>query len=118
MPASLLTTCRWWMGQHSQAQVDLEKLPIANQTDGFSCGMLVDNCLQHFVDPEIALSAPGDTFAIARLAAFIKLGNWTLERVSEPTSYFSSPHSHYSLKLSRSRTKIRMIAPITTHLSC
>ncbi|KAJ7785089.1 hypothetical protein DFH07DRAFT_704569, partial [Mycena maculata] len=47
IPASLLAACLWWMGEHTQAHLELDKLPIASQRDGFSCGMLVDNAHQH-----------------------------------------------------------------------
>ncbi|KAJ7789737.1 hypothetical protein B0H14DRAFT_3502624 [Mycena olivaceomarginata] len=65
MPASLLAACRWWIAQHSEAQLVLKDLPISTQSDGFSCGMLVDNSLQHFVDSQILLSVPSASFVDA-----------------------------------------------------
>jgi hypothetical protein len=84
MPASLLAACRWWIAQHSEAQLVLKDLPISTQSDGFSCGMLVDNSLQHFVDSQILLSVPSASFVDARLEAFNKIGRWTLDRVCVP----------------------------------
>ncbi|KAJ7789162.1 hypothetical protein B0H14DRAFT_3574828 [Mycena olivaceomarginata] len=81
MPASLLAACRWWIAQHSEAQLVLKDLPISTQSDGFSCGMLVDNSLQHFVDSQILLSMPSASFVDARLEAFNKIGRWTLDRL-------------------------------------
>ncbi|KAF7371544.1 hypothetical protein MVEN_00009400 [Mycena venus] len=81
MPAQLLAACRWWIAQHSEAHLMLEDLPIGAQSDGFSCGMLVDNSLQHFVDSQVLLSVPGLSFVNARLEAFKKIAKWTLERL-------------------------------------
>ncbi|KAJ7472585.1 hypothetical protein FB451DRAFT_1213490 [Mycena latifolia] len=82
IPPTLLDACRWWISQHTEAHLALDKLPVGPQDDGFSCGMLVDNSLQHFVNPEIPLSKPGGKFVSARLTAFNKIGQWVLERVS------------------------------------
>lgn len=84
IPRRLLEALRWWMGQHTEAHLEFEKLPIGTQTDGFSCGMFVDNAQQHFVDPEISLIEKGGNFAHARLRTFNKIGQWALERVSSP----------------------------------
>jgi hypothetical protein len=69
---SLLDASRWWLSQHTEAHLELDKLPIGPQADGFSCGMLVDNGHQHFVDSEIPLSVAGTAFAHARLAALTR----------------------------------------------
>ncbi|KAJ7769944.1 hypothetical protein B0H16DRAFT_1516884 [Mycena metata] len=84
IPQELLTACRWWLAQHTALPALLEDLPIAEQTDGFSCGMLVDNCFQHLVDPEIRLSARGENFVPARLEVFNKIAKWALDRVCFP----------------------------------
>ncbi|KAJ7864094.1 hypothetical protein B0H14DRAFT_3605365 [Mycena olivaceomarginata] len=58
------------------------KLPIGKQEDGFSCGMLVDNAHQHFVDPSISLAAPGE-YVEARLEIFNKACARILEQASQ-----------------------------------
>jgi hypothetical protein len=57
---ALLSACHWWLRQHKAGEIGLENLPIGKQEDGFSCGILVDNTHQHFVDPSISLAAPGE----------------------------------------------------------
>ncbi|KAJ7113748.1 hypothetical protein C8R43DRAFT_839919, partial [Mycena crocata] len=47
IPPALLTACRWWISQHTDTSLVLDKLPMGPQTDGFSCGMLADNGQQH-----------------------------------------------------------------------
>ncbi|KAJ7939108.1 hypothetical protein B0H13DRAFT_1941238 [Mycena leptocephala] len=81
IPAELLEGCRWWIGHHTRTRLASEDLPIADQEDGFSCGMLVDNSQQHFVDPSVPLSTPSGDFAQARLEMFNKLCQQGLERV-------------------------------------
>ncbi|KAJ7114985.1 hypothetical protein C8R44DRAFT_881033 [Mycena epipterygia] len=71
-----LEALRWWMGQHTEAHLEYEKLPIGTQTDGFSCGMLVDNGQEHLVDPKIPLIEKGGNFAHARVRTFNKIGQW------------------------------------------
>jgi hypothetical protein len=84
MPPSLFAAFRWVVDQHTTAAQSPGKLPVGPQQDGFSCGMLVDNSLQHFVDPAIPLSKGSEKFARARLVAFNMIGKWTLERVRIP----------------------------------
>ncbi|KAF8172184.1 hypothetical protein K438DRAFT_1981629 [Mycena galopus ATCC 62051] len=60
IPTSLHAACRWGISQHTDAQLLLENFPMGIQQDGFSCGMLVGNGLEHFVDPEIALPKPAN----------------------------------------------------------
>ncbi|KAJ6621668.1 hypothetical protein B0H10DRAFT_2187938 [Mycena sp. CBHHK59/15] len=81
IPPSLFAAFRWVVDQHTTAAESAGKLPVGPQQDGFSCGMLVDNSLQHFVDPAIPLSKAGEKFARARLVAFNTLGKWMLERL-------------------------------------
>ncbi|KAJ7468437.1 hypothetical protein B0H11DRAFT_2045881, partial [Mycena galericulata] len=49
------------------AHLDLDRFPTGTQTDGFSCGMLVDNSHQHLIDPEIALTKSNGNFVHERL---------------------------------------------------
>ncbi|KAJ7069139.1 hypothetical protein C8F01DRAFT_1245344 [Mycena amicta] len=42
IPKQLEEACRWWITEHGSATVQVEKLPIGAQADGFSCGMLVE----------------------------------------------------------------------------
>ncbi|KDQ11772.1 hypothetical protein BOTBODRAFT_176964 [Botryobasidium botryosum FD-172 SS1] len=41
----------WWLGNHSNLQFSLDRLPITRQLDLSSCGILAHNAIQHFVDP-------------------------------------------------------------------
>ncbi|KAJ7473130.1 hypothetical protein B0H11DRAFT_2037380 [Mycena galericulata] len=52
---------------HLPSHLDLDRLPTGTQTDGFSCGMLVDNSHQHLIDPEIALTKSNGNFVHERL---------------------------------------------------
>ncbi|KAJ6507564.1 hypothetical protein DFH09DRAFT_1143587, partial [Mycena vulgaris] len=56
IPEELLAACRWWLGHHTPGEIGLEDLPTGKQTDGFSCGMLVGNAQEHYVDPSIPLA--------------------------------------------------------------
>jgi hypothetical protein len=49
---------RWWLAQPTAAKIKLADLPIRHQEDGFSCGMLVGNVHERFVDPSIPLAQP------------------------------------------------------------
>ncbi|KAJ7779365.1 hypothetical protein DFH07DRAFT_730171, partial [Mycena maculata] len=80
IPETLLAACHWWMGQHTATNVGLEDLPIATQQDGFSCGLLVDNSQQHFVDSSIPLTDSAE-FVNSRLEAFNKISARGLEQV-------------------------------------
>ncbi|KAJ7794834.1 hypothetical protein B0H14DRAFT_3556186 [Mycena olivaceomarginata] len=55
-------------------------LPIALQEDGYSCGILVDNAQQHFVDPSVPLLGSAK-FLDARLEVFNKLCVRALEQL-------------------------------------
>ncbi|KAJ6622147.1 hypothetical protein B0H10DRAFT_2431921 [Mycena sp. CBHHK59/15] len=81
IPPSLFAAFRWVVDQHTTAAQSVGKLPVGPQQDGFSCGMLINNSLQHFVDPAIPLSKAGQNFARACLVAFNKLGKSMLERL-------------------------------------
>ncbi|KAJ6525012.1 hypothetical protein B0H19DRAFT_1340110 [Mycena capillaripes] len=76
----LAAACDWWLGQHTFAEITRADLPIARQEDGFSCGMLVDNSHQHFVDPNIPLDAPTHV-ANARLEVFNRIAARGLEQL-------------------------------------
>lgn len=52
IPSTLLETYCWWLSHHTNRTFSEVDLPISNQVDGFSCGFLCDNALNHFVDPE------------------------------------------------------------------
>ncbi|KAJ7038755.1 hypothetical protein C8F04DRAFT_1255677 [Mycena alexandri] len=80
MPEEMTAACQWWLKQHTTAKVGLEDLPIGRQADGFSCGMLVDNAGQHFVDPSIPLAVPKN-FADARLEVFLNICGQSLEQL-------------------------------------
>ncbi|KAJ7689640.1 hypothetical protein B0H14DRAFT_2652727 [Mycena olivaceomarginata] len=79
IPEELAAACRWWLNQHTSEDLELTDLPIARQEDGHSCGILVDNAQQHFVDPSVPLleSAKLD----AQLEVFNKICMWVLEQV-------------------------------------
>jgi hypothetical protein len=83
IPEDLLAACRWWLSQHTPTLAVLADLPIAIQEDGNSCGMLVNNAQEHFVDPSIPLDAPAHV-ANSRLEMFNNIATWGLEDVCEP----------------------------------
>ncbi|KAJ7838314.1 hypothetical protein B0H13DRAFT_1650864, partial [Mycena leptocephala] len=99
IPASLLAASRWWISEHTGTQFVLDKLPIGPQTDSFSCSMLVDNSLQHFIDPGVPLHTSTETYVNPRLETFNKVGKWALERVSFCLLSWPDVHCCHSLKL-------------------
>ncbi|KAJ7833775.1 hypothetical protein B0H14DRAFT_3710259 [Mycena olivaceomarginata] len=80
IPAELLSATRWWISQHTEVPVEAGSLPVGIQKDGYSCGMFVNNALQHWVDPEIPLGEPGSQLVEARLSIFNKIAKWAIER--------------------------------------
>ncbi|KAJ7869051.1 hypothetical protein B0H13DRAFT_2557989 [Mycena leptocephala] len=80
IPEELAAASRWWLNQHTTAKLELAKLPIAPQEDGFSCGILVDNAQQHFVDPSVPLLETAK-FMDARLEVFNKICTRALEQL-------------------------------------
>ncbi|KAJ7820138.1 hypothetical protein B0H13DRAFT_2452226 [Mycena leptocephala] len=80
IPEELAAASRWWLNQHTTAKLELAKLPIAPQEDGFSCGILVDNVQQHFVDPSVPLLETAK-FMDARLEVFNKICTRALEQL-------------------------------------
>jgi hypothetical protein len=55
MPEKLQAACFWWIRQHhhdTNAKIvnpTIHTLPITTQIDGYSCGILADNALDHYV---------------------------------------------------------------------
>ncbi|KAJ7763024.1 hypothetical protein B0H16DRAFT_1311389, partial [Mycena metata] len=80
MPEKLLAAYRWWLGHHTSMDFSVGDLPIAMQTDAFSCGMLVGNSLEHFTDPSVLL-IDAKEWAAARLQKFIEIAERSLEKV-------------------------------------
>ncbi|KAJ7881737.1 hypothetical protein B0H14DRAFT_3759288 [Mycena olivaceomarginata] len=80
IPEELAAACRWWLNQHTAEKLELADLPIAHQEDGHSCGILVDNAQQHFVDPSVPLLGSAK-FLDARLEVFNKLCVRALEQL-------------------------------------
>ncbi|KAK6966605.1 hypothetical protein R3P38DRAFT_3515194 [Favolaschia claudopus] len=80
IPTEMAAACRWWLNQHTAEEISITNLPIAQQKDGFSCGMLVDNAQQHFVDPEVPLTG-AENWAEARLELFNKICTRSLEQL-------------------------------------
>lgn len=81
MPEELGAACDWWLAQHTSKDVARADLPVARQEDGFSCGILVDNAHQHFLDPSIPLDGPTHVVN-ARLTIFNQIATRGLEQVS------------------------------------
>jgi hypothetical protein len=79
IPEELSAACRWWLGKHTPTEAEVADLPIACQTDGHSCGMLVDNAQAHFVDPTVPLDAPTHV-ANSRLEMFNRIATRGLEQ--------------------------------------
>jgi hypothetical protein len=82
IPEELAAACDWWLGQHTSLEIARADLPIGRQEDGFSCGMLVDNAHQHFVDPQTPLDAPTHV-ANGRLEMFNRIAARGLEQVCD-----------------------------------
>jgi hypothetical protein len=81
IPGELSAACRWWLGQHTPEQAELANLPITRQQDGHSCGMLVNNAQEHFLDPSIPLLSPTH-IVNSRLEMFDRIATRGLEQVS------------------------------------
>ncbi|KDQ09974.1 hypothetical protein BOTBODRAFT_178532 [Botryobasidium botryosum FD-172 SS1] len=66
----------WWLGNHSDLQFSLGRLPITRQLNSLSCGVLAHNAIQHFVDPiGFSLLIGQDSINLARLKTFVALGD-------------------------------------------
>ncbi|KAJ7803423.1 hypothetical protein B0H14DRAFT_2613366, partial [Mycena olivaceomarginata] len=79
IPEELSAACSWWLGKHTPTEAEVADLPIACQTDGHSCGMLVDNAQAYFVDPTVPLDAPTHV-ANSRLEMFNRIATRGLEQ--------------------------------------
>jgi hypothetical protein len=82
IPSDLLETYQWWIAQHSSTSFELQDLPIARQEDGSMCGVLADNCLNHFVFPNVVPLYKGSEMHVARMATFCHVGDHILEHVN------------------------------------
>jgi hypothetical protein len=85
IPSSLLNTYKWWLSQHSDQDFTPVDLPISQQIDNYSCGMLSDNALHHYVDPKLYPLTKTSGIISGRLKTFNILVAHIQERVS-PTS--------------------------------
>jgi len=81
IPPTLLATFQWWLSHHDQRIFQVADLPIAMQTDGFSCGMFAPNALNHFVDPQLFPLAKQSDAIAGRLRMFNEVAQGILERV-------------------------------------
>ncbi|KAF7331324.1 hypothetical protein MKEN_00009900 [Mycena kentingensis (nom. inval.)] len=81
IPPKLREICEWWVLLHTGRGVNFETLAIGQQDDGFSCGMLALNSLQHYVDANVPLTKRGDPWVVGRLETFNALTKWTLEQL-------------------------------------
>lgn len=45
----------WWMSIHIEGDFIYEALPITQQNDTFSCGILAMNAVKHFISPSFSL---------------------------------------------------------------
>ncbi|KAF7366573.1 DDE superfamily endonuclease [Mycena sanguinolenta] len=80
---AIVFDCRdkpWWLGQHTPVPVAFADLPITPQADGHSCGILVNNAHEHFVDPSIPLAPPAYV-ANSRLEVFKSIATRGLEEL-------------------------------------
>ncbi|KAF7359565.1 hypothetical protein MVEN_00679900 [Mycena venus] len=80
IPGELVAACRWWLNQHTTVKLELAGLPIVHQEDGHSCGILVDNAQQDFVDLSVPLLETAK-FMDARLEVFNKICVRALEQL-------------------------------------
>ncbi|KAJ6456514.1 hypothetical protein C8R45DRAFT_580223, partial [Mycena sanguinolenta] len=80
IPEELLAACRWWLGQHTPTPVESADLAITRQLDGHSCGILVNNALEHFVNPSVSLTTPA-LVVNSRLTVFNNITTRGLEEI-------------------------------------
>ena len=86
IPSKLYDAYTWWLQQHNPAITSsLATLPVTDQTDSYSCGILMMNSLQHFVNPtKYPLVQVGGLKAgvvSERLKAFNSVSNHIVKRV-------------------------------------
>lgn len=85
IPPKLRNAYTWWLQQHSPTITSsLTTLPVTDQTDTFSCGILMMNSLRHFVNPTKYPLVGGLKAGIVseRLKAFNSISNHIFKRVS------------------------------------
>ncbi|KAJ7321903.1 hypothetical protein DFH08DRAFT_1030560 [Mycena albidolilacea] len=80
IPEEMGAALGWWLGQHTPKDIRFTDLPIARQTDSFSCGMLVGNANVHFTDPHVSLDAPTHV-ANTQLETFNRMAEKGLEQL-------------------------------------
>ncbi|KAJ7800120.1 hypothetical protein B0H14DRAFT_3786413 [Mycena olivaceomarginata] len=90
IPEELSAACSWWLGKHTPTEAEVADLPIACQTDGHSCGILVDNAQAHFVDPTVPLDVPTHV-ANSRLEMFNRIATRGLEQACHPNAPTPNP---------------------------
>jgi len=93
IPSKLYDVYTWWLQQHNPAILSsLKTLPVTDQTDGYSCGILTMNGLQHFINPEKYPLVGGLKAGIVseRLKAFNPVANHIVKRVC----YILFPYPH------------------------
>ena len=84
IPSKLYSAYTWWLQQHNPAITSsLATLPVTDQTDSYSCGILMVNSLQHFVNPTMYPLVGGLKAGIVseRLKAFNSVSNHIVKRV-------------------------------------
>jgi hypothetical protein len=74
VPKSIRDQYNWWIYEHLGQEYCWKELPIPQQSDLCSCGILAHFCLAHFFDPEhFPLPVPTlDSMANERLKMFIR----------------------------------------------
>jgi hypothetical protein len=81
-PSELLDVIRWWLSLSFSTTFSLHNLPITQQKDSFSCGILANNALSHHFIPTIHLLHNGEPCILARIDALIGIIKLLKKRVS------------------------------------
>ncbi|PBK91223.1 hypothetical protein ARMGADRAFT_1082013 [Armillaria gallica] len=84
IPAELVSTFVWWIGQHG-GNFQITTMQVTEQQDGYNCGMLVDNALNHwlFHDKVPLLNNGERAVALATMQHFITVAEHVLAQIDE-----------------------------------
>jgi hypothetical protein len=75
----------WWLQSHTSAIFKHDALPITQQVDNFSCGVLALNAIRHAVLPDVPLIQDASTIAInqARIDMFVRVAQLNAQYVRQ-----------------------------------
>jgi hypothetical protein len=73
MEKSHKTALEWWLAEYSTRKFTYRSLPITQQSDSHSCGLLAWNALAHFFLPSLYPLIDHSDVASARLQVFLRI---------------------------------------------